>query len=142
MNQPKQDSNGYRGLQENIRQLKIEPKLEVIENQYSDRDYLVKLNSKEFTTVCPKTGLPDFANLNISYIPDKYLVEEKSLKLYLNAYRNLGIFQEHATNKVLDDFVAAVQPRYAKIVAFWNSRGGIRVVVEVEWKKISPPNLS
>jgi len=129
------DTSGYNGKQDDIRSISIKPELEVIKNMYSDRDYFVELKTDEFSTVCPKTGLPDFATLIIRYIPDEYLVEEKSLKLYLTGYRNLGIFQEHATNKVLDDFVSKVKPRYIKVTADWNSRGGIAVHVEAEWKK-------
>jgi 7-cyano-7-deazaguanine reductase len=116
-----------------IRDLIIKPELETIENIYPDRNYIVELKSEELTTVCPKTGLPDFAKLTISYVPDMLLVEEKSLKLYLNGYRNIGIFQENATNKILDDFVSAVKPRRISIIADWNNRGGIAVHVEVAW---------
>lgn len=123
----------YRERQDSIRKLKITPCLESIENIYPDRDYTVELKTDELTTVCPKTGLPDFAKLSISYVPDMFLVEEKSLKLYLTGYRNIGIFQENATNKILDDFVGAVKPRRVRIVADWNNRGGISVHVECEW---------
>ena len=95
MNDRTFDTSGYGQLQDRIRDIVIEPGLEV-ENMYFDRDYIVELTADEFISVCPKTGLPDFAVIKISYIPDKHLVEEKSLKLYLTAYRNLGIFQEHA----------------------------------------------
>ncbi len=128
------DTSGYNDRQDDIREIKIEPELEVIKNMYSDRDYTVELKTNEFSTVCPKTGLPDFAGLNIKYIPGEFLVEEKSLKLYLTGYRNLGIFQEHAVNKVLDDFVKKIKPRWLKVSADWNSRGGIEVNVEAEWK--------
>jgi 7-cyano-7-deazaguanine reductase len=128
-------NNTYRERQDNIRNLKITPCLESIENIYSDRDYTVELKTDELTTVCPKTGLPDFAKLSISYVPDRFLVEEKSLKLYLTGYRNIGIFQENATNKILDDFVDAVKPRRVRIIADWNNRGGISVHVECIWPK-------
>ncbi|MEW6095985.1 MAG: preQ(1) synthase [bacterium] len=120
---------GYEGKQDKIRELKIVPELEVIENQYHDKDYIVELNTNEFTTVCPKTGLPDFATITIAYKPNKYLVEQKALKLYLNGYRNIGIFQEHATNKIFEDFITKVNPKWAKIEAVWNIRGGIGVKV-------------
>jgi 7-cyano-7-deazaguanine reductase len=129
------DINPYSGRQSHIRNMKIAPGLEVIENIYPDRDYVIELKTNELTTVCPKTGLPDFANLCISYIPDKVIVEEKSLKLYITAYRNIGIFQENATNKILDDFIEAVKPRWVKIAADWNNRGGIEVHIDAEWKK-------
>ncbi len=126
-------NSSYRNRQGRIRDLAITPGLEVIENIYSDRDYTVELKTDEFTTICPKTGLPDYAKLTIIYVPDKLLVEEKSLKLYLTGYRNIGIFQENATNKILDDFVAAVKPRRISISAEWNNRGGIEVHVESSW---------
>ncbi len=132
----KNDKGGsYRDRQDHIRGLKINPGLEVIENIYTDRDYTVELKTDELSTVCPKTGLPDYARLCISYIPDKFIAEEKSLKLYLFGYRNIGIFQENATNKILDDFVEAVKPRKVKVTADWNNRGGIEVHVEAEWSK-------
>ncbi len=131
---PSWDTSGYDDKQEHIRELKISPELETIKNMYDDRDYIVELSTDEFSSVCPKTGLPDFATLIIRYIPDKYLVEEKSLKLYLTGYRNVGIFQEHATNKILDDFVKVVKPRWVEIEALWKTRGGISTRVKVEKK--------
>lgn len=128
------DASGYKDRQDHIRDLKIEPGLDTVENVYSDREYTVRLVTGEFSTVCPKTGLPDFARLTLEYVPGDSLVEEKSLKLYLTSYRNLGIFQEHATNKVLEDFASAVKPRYAKITAVWNERGGIAVEVVSEFR--------
>ncbi|MCX7881676.1 MAG: preQ(1) synthase [Brevinematales bacterium] len=129
------DTSGYTEKQNHIRDLVISPALEVIENIYQDREYVVELVTDEFSSVCPKTGLPDFATVIIRYIPDAYLVEEKSLKLYLTSYRNLGIFQENAINKIMDDFVAKISPRWIKVIGNWKSRGGIRVNVEVEWTK-------
>lgn len=134
MNTQVWDTSGYQGKQDNIRKVKIEPELETVKNMYSDRDYTVKLITDELSSICPKTGLPDFADLEISYIPDHYLVEEKSLKLYLTSYRNLGIFQEHAVNKIMDDFVEKIKPRWVCIHALWKPRGGIGVDVHVEWK--------
>lgn len=126
------DTSGYTDKQDHIRDIIIEPPLETIENMYADRDYAVELITDEFSSVCPKTGLPDFARMIIRYVPGDTLVEEKSLKLYLTGYRNLGIFQEHATNKILDDFFTAVKPRWIKITAHWNARGGISVNCEAE----------
>ncbi|MBU1026101.1 MAG: preQ(1) synthase [Candidatus Margulisbacteria bacterium] len=122
----------YKGLQENIKQLKT-PAIETWENQYSDRDYNIHLEFPEFTCVCPKTGLPDFAKIIIDYVPDKGCVELKSLKEYFIYYRNVGIFHEHLTNKILEDFVAACKPRSAKIVAEMNVRGGIKTTVETNY---------
>jgi len=128
---------GYEGKQDKIRDLKITPELQVVENQYFDKEYIVELTTNEFTTVCPKTTLPDFATITIQYKPGKYLVEQKSLKLYLNGYRNIGIFQEHATNKIFDDFITKVKPNWAKIEAMWNIRGGIRVKVVREYNTLN-----
>ncbi|MEK7813220.1 MAG: preQ(1) synthase [Candidatus Desantisbacteria bacterium] len=129
------DISGYKEKQDDIKELKITPCLEVVENQYEGEDYLVELKTNEFTTVCPKTGLPDFAVVNIQYKPGNYLVEQKSLKLYLAGYRNIGIFQEHAANKILSDFITCVKPKWAKIETIWNARGGIDVRVEREYFK-------
>lgn len=132
------DTSGYNDRQDDIRDIIIEPALETIKNMYRDRDYTVDLKTPEFSSICPKTGLPDFADLSIRYVPGELLVEEKSLKLYLTGYRDLGIFQEHATNKIMDDFIKAVKPRWIKVTALWNARGGISVNVEAEWKAPKP----
>lgn len=126
------DTSGYNDKQNHIRDLKLEVELEVIENIYNDRDYIIELETEEFVSICPKTGLPDFAKIIISYVPDKYLVEEKSLKLYLTSFRNIGIFQENATNKIFDDFNLKILPKWLNITSYWNQRGGIGVKVEVE----------
>lgn len=109
--------------------------LEVFENKYPDRDYEVIHVTEEFTSLCPKTGHPDFAKVTIKYIPDKLCVELKSLKLYFESYRNDGIYYESVTNKILDDLVAVTQPRYMKVTAEFNIRGGFSSVVNVEYKK-------
>lgn len=108
--------------------------LETFENEYQDRDYFIEHEAPEFTSVCPKTGQPDFANIILEYIPDKLCVELKSYKNYLNSYRNEGIFYESVTNKILDDLVEVCQPRYMRITAEFNIRGGIASVVEVEYE--------
>ena len=108
--------------------------LETFENKYPERDYTVTHIAPEFTSLCPKTGQPDFATITLEYIPDKICVELKSLKFYLNAYRNEGIFFESVTNKILDDLVEVTQPRYMKITAKFNTRGGISSVIEAEYE--------
>ena len=110
------------------------PPLDVVEQVYPDAEQLVTYTSHEFNSLCPKTGLPDFADAVIIYRPSKYLVELKSLKLYLNSFRNVGIFQEHAANKVFEDFWAAARPRYLKVDFHFGARGGIdtRIVRERE----------
>jgi 7-cyano-7-deazaguanine reductase len=124
----------YEGLQKDIRNLKA-PKIEVWKNQYPDKVYIITLDIPEFTCICPKTGLPDFAVIKIEYSPDKYCIELKSFKMYTIFYRNIGIFHEHLTNKILDDFVAASRPRFAKIISEFNPRGGIKTIVMREYKK-------
>ena len=125
---------GYDDLQTHIRQLKT-PAIETWENQYSHRDYTIEITNLEFTAVCPKTGLPDFATLCITYVPDQHCVELKSLKEYFLFYRDVGIFHEHVVNKVLEDFVEACQPRRAEIVGDFNIRGGIKTVVRASYQR-------
>jgi len=127
------DTSKYKNKQNNIRSLKISPPLRSIANIYPEADYKIKLETDELSTICPKTGLPDFAHISIQYIPNQYLVEEKSLKLYLTAYRNIGIFQENATNKIFEDFLKKIKPRWLFIQATWKKRGGIAVIVEREY---------
>jgi len=130
---PKKPST-YEGLQSHIRQLKT-PRIEIWKNQYSDREYAINIDIPEFTCICPKTGLPDFADIKIEYSPDKYCIELKSFKMYMISYRSVGIFHEHAVNRILDDFVAACRPRWAKISGVFNPRGGITTTVSAEWKR-------
>lgn len=122
----------YEGLQKNIRKLKT-PAIETWKNQYADRDYCIKIDIPEFTCICPKTGLPDFANIAIKYIPDELCVELKSLKYYTIFFRDIGIFNEHVINRMLDDLVAVSKPRWAEIVGEFNARGGIKTTVSAEY---------
>jgi 7-cyano-7-deazaguanine reductase len=108
--------------------------LEVFDNQYPDRDYNIIHTAPEFTSLCPKTGQPDFATIVVEYIPDKLCVELKSLKLYLNSYRDEGIYFESVTNKILDDLVKVCKPRYMLVTAEFNVRGGISSVIEAEYE--------
>ena len=124
----------YEGLQNKVRNLKA-PEIEVWKNQYQDKKYTITMEIPEFTCICPKTGLPDFAVIKIEYSPDKYCIELKSLKMYTIFYRNIGIFHEHLVNKMVDDFVQASQPRWVKIIATFNPRGGITTTVSREYKK-------
>ena len=106
--------------------------LETFENAYPNRDYVIKHKTPEFTSLCPKTGQPDFATIILEYIPDKLCVELKSYKFYLQAYRNDGIFYESVTNKILEDLAETCKPRWMKITANFNTRGGIESTVEAE----------
>jgi 7-cyano-7-deazaguanine reductase len=99
--------------------------LVTFDNTYRQRDYTIEVICPEFTSVCPKTGQPDFGKLTIRYVPDKFCVELKSLKLYLQQFRNEGIFYENVTNRILDDLVAVVQPRQMTLTADFSPRGGI-----------------
>ena len=107
--------------------------LETFENPYPDRDYVIETVCPEFTSICPKTGQPDFGTLSISYIPDAACYELKSLKLYLQQYRNHGAFYENVTNRILDDLVAVTAPRWMAIVAEFTARGGITTTVTAEF---------
>ena len=109
-------------------------KLETFPN-HSRRDYTVTLTTDEFTCVCPMTGQPDFAKITIEYIPDKKIVESKSLKLYFWSFRNEGVIHEHVTNIILDDLVAALSPRWCKVTASFAVRGGIAITVDAEYSK-------
>ena len=111
------------------------PSLETFENRYPDRDYEIRIECPEFNSVCPITGFPDFGTLVFTYCPDRLCVELKSLKLYLVAYRNQGIFYEHVTNKILDDFTAACRPRWAKLEARFTPRGGISSTITATYKR-------
>jgi 7-cyano-7-deazaguanine reductase len=106
--------------------------LETFANQYPGRDYTIEIVCPEFTSVCPKTSQPDFGTLTITYTPDAKCVELKSLKLYLQQFRNEGIFYESVTNRILDDLVLVLAPRRMKIVAAFTPRGGISTNVIAE----------
>lgn len=106
--------------------------LESFPNPRPGRDYEIRFDCPEFTCVCPMTGQPDFATIRIRYTPDETCVELKSLKLYLWSYRELGAFHEAVTNKILDDLVAALQPKKMTVVGDFWVRGGITTVVEVQ----------
>jgi 7-cyano-7-deazaguanine reductase len=127
----------YEGLQETIRDLRL-PEIETWENKYPDRDYTIRIEVPEFTCICPKTGLPDFATLTIEYVPDRRCVELKSLKLFIHAFRGVGIFHEHATNRILDDLVRAVRPRRLQLTGVFNARGGIATTVSVRYPLEGP----
>ena len=102
--------------------------LEIVENEYN-RDYQIDVSIPEFNAICPRTGLPDFGTIYITYTPNKHIVELKSLKLYIVKFRNLGIFHEHVTNKILDDFTKACKPKAISVRGDFHPRGGIKTVV-------------
>lgn len=104
--------------------------LEIVPNLYEGRDYTIEVSVPEFNCVCPKTGLPDFGTIYINYVPDKSIVELKSLKLYMVQFRNVGIFHEYVTNRILDDFKKACNPKKIEVIGDFNPRGGIKTVVK------------
>jgi 7-cyano-7-deazaguanine reductase len=104
-------------------------RLDAVPNPHPDRDYEVAMAIPEFTCLCPVTGQPDFATIRIRYVPDQQLVELRSLKLYMWSYRDEGAFHEDVTNRILDDLVDAVRPRWAEVTGDFNVRGGIKTEV-------------
>jgi len=109
------------------------PEIETWPNQYPD--YEIEIVTPEFTSVCPKTGLPDFGKVVLRYVPDKLCLELKSYKMYLLAYRNLGIFQENVVNRVLRDVVKAAKPKMATVIGDFSPRGGLGTVVTATWSR-------
>jgi 7-cyano-7-deazaguanine reductase len=112
------------------------PKIECFKNQF--RNYQITISIPEFTSVCPRTGLPDFGAITICYVPNQWCVELKSLKMYILAYRNLGIFYENAVNRILRDFVKASKPIKAIVTGEFNVRGGMKSVIEASYPSESP----
>jgi 7-cyano-7-deazaguanine reductase len=110
-------------------------KLEHFPSRNAGRFYLVKLETSEFTCVCPVTGQPDFADIIVEYIPDQRIVESKSFKLYLWSYRDEGVFHEHVTNTILDDLVKTLDPHWCRVRGIFNPRGGIGITVTAEHVK-------
>ena len=109
--------------------------LETFDNQFPQRDYVIEIVCPEFTSVCPMTGQPDFGTLTITYTPERKCVELKSLKMYLQSFRNQGIFYEAATNQILDDLVAACHPRRMTVTGAFSARGGITTNVVANYEK-------
>ena len=110
-------------------------RLETFSNPTPQRDYRIHMEMPEFTCLCPMTGQPDFATLVLDYVPDQQLLELKSLKLYMWSYRDEGAFHEDVTNRILDDLVAAVRPRWAEVTGDFNVRGGIKTEVRATYGK-------
>ncbi len=106
--------------------------LETFKNQHPGRDYTIEIVAPEFTSVCPKTGQPDFGTITLTYTPEARCVELKSFKLYLQEFRNEGIFYEHVTNEIFDDLAAVLKPRRMRLVAAFTARGGITTSVTVQ----------
>ena len=109
--------------------------LETFPNPSRGRDFEIAISCPEFTSVCPKTGLPDFGEIRITYVPDERCIELKSLKYYIIGFRNRGIFYEAVTNEILDDLVAACGPRRMTVVGDFSVRGGLKTVVTASYEK-------
>ncbi len=107
------------------------PVIETWPNQF--KGYEIAIEIPEYTAICPKTGLPDFGTIRLIYVPDKLCVELRSLKLYIHAYRNLGIFYENAVNRILRDLVAACRPVHARVIGEFTARGGLRSTIEAHY---------
>ncbi len=108
-----------------------ESELEAVPNPNPESDYRIDLTCPEFTCLCPRSGFPDFATVRISYVPDRHIVELKSLKLYLNRYRNEHVFHEAAANRILNDLVALIKPRWMRVVGDFTVRGNIKTIITV-----------
>ncbi|MGQ0595230.1 MAG: preQ(1) synthase [Gammaproteobacteria bacterium] len=120
------------------------PSLETFQNPKPDRDYLIRIRIPEFTCLCPKTGQPDFATLRLAYVPDHHCLELKALKLYIWSYRETGAYHEDVTNRILDDVVSAIRPRFARTEARFNVRGGLYTTVIAHYQApdwAAPPGL-
>ena len=113
------------------------PKIACFENQF--KDYEVTISIPEYTSICPRSGLPDFGTITIRYVPKKWCVELKSLKMYILAYRGLGIFYENAVNRILRDFVKACKPMWAIVTGEFNVRGGMKSVIEASYPPTTSP---
>lgn len=127
---------GYQTCAKSGLQAKL-PQMQCFANQFPR--YRITLVIPEYTAVCPRTGQPDFGTITIEYEPDKSVVELKSLKIYIQAYRNLGIFYENAVNRILEDFVRACKPKWAKVKGEFHPRGGIKSVIEASYPELTLP---
>ncbi len=112
-----------------------ESRLTAVDNKYPDREYEVNISLPEFTCLCPITGYPDFAIIKVNYIPDKKIIELKSLKLYINKFRDAELFHEEAVNKILDDLVNLCHPRWIEVIGDFNPRGNVKTIVRAEHGK-------
>lgn len=131
----KKTSYGYTNAHaSSFKEVKL-PEIDVWENQYRDNDYVIKIIHPEFTSVCPKTGLPDFGVITIEYVPDKLCLELKSLKYYFVAYRNLGIFMENSVNRILNDIVRVCKPKRCVVVGEFTPRGGLKSIITATYNR-------
>jgi 7-cyano-7-deazaguanine reductase len=122
--------------------MRQKPELELFDNPRPGRDYIITIRCPEFTSVCPKTGQPDFGTITIEYIPNKFCIELKSLKFYMQSFRNQGIFYERLTNDILDDLSSGCKPRWMKITSQFTPRGGISTDVVAEYRAEKKKRIS
>jgi len=134
MKKNKEQKKQRMGLKEATSGLKERlPEIETFPNQF--QSYEIKIEIPEFTSICPKTGLPDFGKITIRYVPQDLCLELKSLKMYILAYRNLGIFYENAVNRILEDIVKACHPLSAEVIGEFNPRGGLKSIIEAHYPR-------
>lgn len=114
--------------------------LEIWENPSPERDYTIEITFPEFTCLCPRSGYPDFATIRINYVPDKYIIELKSLKLYLNKFRNQYISHEEVTNKIYNELYEILKPRFLEVIGDFNPRGNLKTVIKVSSKDRQTPS--
>ena len=114
--------------------MNVRPEIELFENPHPERDYYITIRCPEFTSICPRTGQPDFGEIIIEYCPDKSCIELKSLKFYMQGYRNKGIFYETLTNNILEDLIGLCKPRWMKVTSQFKPRGGITTEIVTEYK--------
>ena len=125
----------YENLQKDIKRLDL-GKIDSVTFPYGGSTTHITIETDEFTSICPKTGMPDFGKITVHYLPDRKIVELKSFKLYLHKYRNVGIFQENAVNKILDDLVRSCSPRFMTVIGEFNARGGLKTRVVSRFEKV------
>ena len=130
-------TGAYDDRQDHIREWQT-PSIETFRNIYPDADYEITMQTEEFSCVCPKTGLPDFAKLVLSYVPDLECIELKSFKEYLLAFRNQGIFHENVVNKIVEDVIRAIKPRRLRLEGRFNNRGGIQTTIVRDYISEAP----
>ena len=116
----------------------LEAKLEPWPNPYPERDYIIDISFSEFTCLCPRSGYPDFATIKIRYIPDKFIIELRSFKLYLNKYRDIYISHEEATNRIYNDLYELLKPRFLEVIGDFNPRGNVKTIIKVNSKDKAP----
>ncbi len=125
----------YENLQKEIKKLDL-GKVNSVLFPYNKSSSHITIETDEFTSICPKTGMPDFGKITVQYLPDKRIIELKSLKLYLHRYRNVGIFQENAVNKILEDLVKSCSPKVMVVIGEFNARGGLRTRITARFERV------